>query len=79
MGDNRNSRPCCLIDNATQQKRKGRNKNTAILTKSIRSGTERNWSLNLRSTPKRVALWALQGFRGSRETSDIFHGEVGKS
>ena len=32
-----------------------------------------HWSLDLRSTPKRAALRASQGFRASRETSDIIH------
>jgi len=48
---------------------------TKRLRFSIRRRTGDHWSLDLRSTPKRAALRASQGFRASRETSDIIHCE----
>jgi len=53
------------------RKRRGRNKIAAILSQAAHRGD--HWSLGLRSTPKRAALRASQGFRASRETSDIIH------
>ena len=54
------------------EKEGGRNKKAAILNQEAH---RRPLVSRLRSTPKRAALRASQGFRASRETSDIIHCE----
>jgi len=48
---------------------------TKRLRFSIRRRTGDHWSLDLRSTPKRAALRAPQGFRASREARDTIRCE----